>query len=500
MIKSNTRPRRSPSSPASLGARIRSALGPALSLMGDRFGQASFDAQTQHHLPLNDSLAQTDGFPHKSQGLNASMQAALGVRQNDITNEKGLKAYMPLASVQRSVSAPEMSRHMGSLLGPVCGVATTKTTKQILDRLLQAQTAISAGNPAEQIAARFDLTNAKKALLRRDTRQTGDIEDLASTPIERVFESLLAEELMKQMPAKLLLPMQQLAQWMGGAIGDLSEERAQRVIEGMLADLRKEHPRPWSSQQPLLARLCEKDEPWQQKWAAVTAYLHSDLAQGIDGLTSMLLLRSSFLGYKSAGLDTTLAPWLKDADRSYQANILPRKSGGFSLTAPAPAFNDKIVGITNLGQPSPLNTANLVAGVRATYRANINLGSEDARESIAFANPVAAGLSGTTNMFLHAASHYNETSPSATKIDGSALTTLLAALTCYDGGHSIHEVFAIGHLLSNLPQLGMDVFSGYVSGHARGIFVDLAAQYGAHQLTDVVFDRLDKHFRANPMP
>lgn len=221
------------------------------------------------------------------------------------------------------------------------------------------------------------------------------------------------------------------------------------------------------------------------------------MTQGIDGLSAMVLLRSSFIGYKSAGLDTTLAPWLKDADRNYQAHILPRKSGRPHDGLPTRA-SDQMAGITNLGQKSPLKTAHLISGVRATYRESINLASKDAQEAIAYGNPVAAGISGTTNMFLHAVSHHNAV-PGAIKIDGSALTTLLAALTCYNGGHSMHEVFTVGNQLATLPHVDMTEFTGYAPGHARGMFVELAAKYGATDLADVSFARLEQHFREYPL-
>lgn len=497
MFNFNTRPNRSASSPAGMGAKILAATGLSSSKSLSRLAGADVpEGHTNGHTGSGDLLSAQDNAAMHIRKQDEPLQAKPRLQQSGLSRQMP-SVYAAMLPAQRSSSAPASYSLPGCMLGPVCGVATSHTTRQLLTKLLQAQTAVSVGHPKDQIAAQFDAMQARQALLRRDLKQ-GQVEELADTPIERVFESVLAEELVNHMPKQMLQPMQQLSRWMAREIERLEDPRAERVMKGLLADLRKEHPRPWSAQQPLIGRLCDGTEPWATKRKALTDFLKGDLAQGSDALAAMVLLRSSFLGYKAAGLDTTLAPWLKDADRTYQSQILPKKSGAPHHGASQRPVGDQMAGITNLGQASPVKADHLVPGLRATYRERINLASKDARESIAWGNPVAAGTSGTTNMFLHAVSHHNAL-PGAPQVDGAALTTLLAALTCYDGGHSLHEVLSVGHLLSALPHVNMPAFAGYAPGHARGVFVDLATKYGATDLAEVAFTRLEEHYRDVPV-
>lgn len=208
MFKFNAR-NRSDSAPARMGARILSASGLSSSKSLSRLD--SENPQAGHHEGPSDTFS-----PPRTQADTSGRSLSdpvSAVKPNSfklVSSRRVPSVYAAMQPALRSVTAPAAYSHPGSFLGPVCGVATTKTTRQLLELLLQAQTVACVGKPAEQIGAEFDIQQARKALLRRDLKQD-PIEDLAHTPIERVFESIMAEELIEHMPFKLLQPMQQLS-------------------------------------------------------------------------------------------------------------------------------------------------------------------------------------------------------------------------------------------------------------------------------------------------
>jgi hypothetical protein len=355
--------------------------------------------------------------------------------------------------------------------------------------MLRAQQARSGG---QSVADLFEDEALLTALMRRDAPQEGAVQELASAPIERAFESILTDEVFGQMPRRMGDQMGQLGRAMAETLDHLSPERAERVIKHAILDLQKEHPRAWSKKAPLLTYLCQnQSETLQAKKQRLIVGLRRDVADGFDALTVMVLMRSCFLGLKGAGLDLIIAPWLRQADQVYGKSILEYK-GKSQANHLGEYPKDAVVGITGLGQNSPVHAEDLTPALRANNRGVPDLNKEEIAAAVMFGNPFVSGPSGTTNMFLHAVSYFNE--KGTTNIDGSALTTLLATLLCYDGGHSIHEVFSVAHLLSSLPKSQLSTFLGYTSGHARGLYVDLAEQAGSVNVSGKALKRLYAHF------
>lgn len=401
----------------------------------------------------------------------------------------------------RSASAPALTGYVGPRLGAINHATASATTKQLLAKLLHAQTLIAAGQStyAAQIDAAFDVGAARRALLYRELPQNGSIDALHATPIERVLESILAEELIAHMPPQMLLPMQHLAQGMATTLADMDSAASDKLMHSIVQDLVKEFPRPWSTKQPIMALLCSGTESVEHKKEQLLNFLRKPIEHGMDGLTAMVLLRSVYVGSKPTASAKAIVPWMDKADANYGKNILMRKPYKQRLGPPMPRSSDAVVGITNLGQASPTQVRDLVPGLRATHREEMDLASADVQEAIAYANPVASGWSGTTNMFLHAVSHHNGLAGAA-HIEAEPLVALLAALTCFDGGHSVHEVLVVANMLHALPNLNLDTLATYTSGHARGIFVEMASRAGAQNLAATAFDRLEQHFQNHALP
>jgi hypothetical protein len=124
-----------------------------------------------------------------------------------------------------------------------------------------------------------------------------------------------------------------------------------------------------------------------------------------------------------------------------------------------------------------------------------DLNNSHVREALSYGNPYGVGISGSTNVFLFAADHFNKAG--ATRIDGLTLTTAMAALLCYDGGHSLHEAYAAAKLYPSADSLQLGRLAAYQPGDARQTFVTLVngEQSG---LVARAFERLAHFLLAQP--
>lgn len=489
-IHGSGRPRAS-SAPNSIAGGVLRASAHPLGL-GRVPAPAGSDASARRHANGEGADAQASDRRH---GSVSARQADLGRRAlghlavpgaNDGVGH-GPAVYAAKPGLTRSTSAPAMGMHLAPLLGPMFGAQTTKTSRQIFLQLLAAEQTASTATGKEQLAAQFDVGTARNALLRRDLPQAAPLDELVEAPLERALESILTDEALEQLPAKLSAPFAALGDALAGTMENLSPERLARVMRGLRGDLRVEYPRAWSERTPDVGALVEGRATDAENLRLVTDVLRAPMSDRHACLAAMSVMRACFLGMKSAGLDSTLAPWLRHADAAYQGYILDHK-GNRTAYGPGENPKDAVAGITLYGAPSPLAARALVPGARAVGRHAPNLDNAAVREAVAWANPYASGLSGTTNLFVHAAAHFNQTGAAA--IDGAALTTLLSALLCYDGGHSIHEVYAVAAYLRGLAGIDLDAFRGYAPGHARGTFVALASERGVTSLEERSFARL----------
>ncbi len=86
-----------------------------------------------------------------------------------------------------------------------------------------------------------------------------------------------------------------------------------------------------------------------------------------------------------------------------------------------------------------------------------------------YGNPYGSGISGSTNIFLFAAAHFNALG--ATHIDLMAITTALGVDLCFNGGHSFSEVYGAARMFPGASSTSLDALKTYHPGHARSLFI-----------------------------
>lgn len=324
----------------------------------------------------------------------------------------------------------------------------------------------------ESIALTGELSPELVALLlHRRSPKTESARDLVASPVERAFDSILADEVLQRMPAHLCRPFVALGQQAALTLAQAEPARREKWMRALCAELLLEYPHPWSPKTPIVDILCATSASSEQKYASLDAFWRQPLTDGFQATASMTILRAMYMAAEHLGISAQVLPFVSKASSFYVHHLLTQTGRARAVTSAEPQ-RQAGAGITEFGAPSPIDASWMPLSIRASHKHKPNLDNSHVRQALQYGNAYGVGISGSTNLFLFAAAHYQQ--QGVPGLDALALTTSIAAMLCYSGGHSLHECFAAAQQLVRPMDTQLGSLRTYHPGHARQTFVALA--------------------------
>lgn len=320
----------------------------------------------------------------------------------------------------------------------------------------------------------FDADTAKM-LFFRNAPKAEAFADLFAAPVERALESILADETIAHMPARLRQPFETLARAAADTFAAQPETRRTAWLTKTIEVLRTEYPRPWSSKTPITGLLCTGTQDDADKQSALQDYLRGELRDGFAAMASMTIVRSMYMATESLGISLSTLPFATRAARFYVNELLSQTGRIPLIPANVPARHQS-AGLTLANLPSPIDAGWMQPGIVACHRYRPDEDNPYVTEALAWGNPYGVGISGSTNIFLFAAAELAQRQ--GVVVDAVGLTAGMAAMLCYDGGHSLHEAFDAALAFPEGEKLNLGLLSPYHPGYARELFVDLVDPEG----------------------
>lgn len=279
----------------------------------------------------------------------------------------------------------------------------------------------------------------------------------------RVFDSQWMANLVDHPPVGVLSAVKDVgaAYTTRLAEGSVVAERASLALRQMLLD----HQRPWMNAVPALRPLLlAGDGPSSRR--ALVDYLRSPVVDGHDAVARTYLMVWAGNAYrdaaKAAGEEHLIPAATLASDANYSRVITKQALRDRSTTL----LMARGVGIHLPHQPAPVDPLPLTPAWRsaAVYRVGKTVagkpgevGATEFSRSLDIqherALPVGSGVSGSTNLLMHAFAGLRD----AGLHNASARDFLLAAgmMLNYDGGHSLHEALWVGNQLDRTLNLGL---------------------------------------------
>lgn len=280
----------------------------------------------------------------------------------------------------------------------------------------------------------------------------------------RALESSLINHLVHNPPEGVKNSMMALSMHLGRELAGMPPAWQHWVAQSAQHWI-KEEPRGWQGQSPALHAFVNAAPT--DALAALRALLHAPKDTGADCLAiPFLTVKLSVLMAKGGA-----ATWMEDANRNYGTVVGPAAARETN-TIPNPNRIAPKAGITAHHQPitvaTPPHEAAMHPGDR--NRPKLELPSPELLKALEHGAPFVSGVSGSTNIVMHAVANMRQTSQVDAK---DALLGTMMFLT-HDGGHSMHEAMWVGNQLNQHLALDLGLPGGdrsqYVADY-RG-FID----------------------------
>lgn len=318
----------------------------------------------------------------------------------------------------------------------------------------------------------------------------------------RALESVLINELVRHPPDNVKTSMEALSVHLDRSLSRLhpaDQERAAVDVQNMMRHER----RGWQAQSPELEAFFQA--PPGHELRALKNLLRAPKETGADCIAVPYLTVKMSLCMRGG------APWMHEANINYRDVVGPA-SARETESAPNPNRIAAKSGITSHHQPDTVRTHRSEAAMHPgdRNRPRLDATSPELRRALQHGAPFVSGVSGSTNIVMHAVGDMLD---AGGKIDAKdALLGTMMFLT-HDGGHSMHEAMWVGNQLDQKLQLGMGMPGGdpsrYVADY-QGFIESFPAEKGrdtmraaadtAWRVTLDQFGRTSHFSEDNPKP
>ncbi|GGZ01798.1 hypothetical protein ACFFTM_08685 [Pseudoduganella plicata] len=318
----------------------------------------------------------------------------------------------------------------------------------------------------------------------------------------RALESVMINELVHNTPDSVKDSMEALSGHLDHALSRLAPGDQQRTAVAV-QDMMRHERRGWQANAPELEAFFQA--PPGHELRALKNLLRAPKETGFD------CIAVPYLTVKMSLCMGDGAPWMRRANVNYRDVVGPASARETEMQ-PNPNRATAKAGITSHHQPDTVRTHPAEAAMHPgdRNRPKLHDTSPELRSALQHGEPFVSGVSGSTNIVMHAVGHMLAKGGDIDAKD--ALLGTMMFLT-HDGGHSMHEAMWVGNQLDGKLGLGMGMPGGdpakYVSdydsfiesfGPENGRDTLRAAADKAWQVTLNQFGRTS-HFSAdNPAP
>lgn len=265
----------------------------------------------------------------------------------------------------------------------------------------------------------------------------------------RALESVLINELVRNPPDSVKRSMAALSGHLDGELSRLPRPE-QRQVAQAVQDMMRHERRGWQAQAPELEAFFQA-RPGEEL-RALKDLLRAPKETGADCIAVPYLTVKMSLCLGAA------APWMKEANNNYRHVVGPASARETEM-APNPNRIVRKAGITAHHQPDTvrprMDEPAMHPGDR--NRPKLDDASPELHRALRQGAPFVSGVSGSTNIVMHAVSDMLDQHG---KIDAKdALLGTMMFLT-HDGGHSMHEAMWVGNQLDQRLDLRMGMPGG----------------------------------------
>lgn len=274
----------------------------------------------------------------------------------------------------------------------------------------------------------------------------------------RALESVMINELVHKTPDSVKDSMEALSGHLDHALSRLAPHDQQRVAVAVQNMMRHER-RGWQANAPELEAFFQA--PPGHELRALKNLLRAPKETGFD------CIAVPYLTVKMSLCLGDGAPWMRQANVNYRDVVGPASARETEMQ-PNPNRVSAKAGITSHHHPDTVRTHPAEAAMHPgdRNRPRLHDTSAELRSALRHGEAFVSGVSGSTNIVMHAVGHMQAKGGDIDAKD--ALLGTMMFLT-YDGGHSMHEAMWVGNQLDGKLGLGMDMPGGdaanYVSDY-----------------------------------
>lgn len=271
----------------------------------------------------------------------------------------------------------------------------------------------------------------------------------------RVFDSALAAYLLHCLPDGALRATYDMCLYLADCLDATGNADAKEACKEVCIDLRNDR-RFWTPTKSEFERLLDTMND-KKRLCRIKRILRAAPRDGSDILLRQCIAVKLMVALRDVG--SKRVPWMARADYSYCAVVKPQRKrlGNIAVILGAAQPTG---GITLSYQPPILQQSWMIRSIRALERYKPDLTNPSSSISVALEAgiPYASGISGSTNVMLHLASHMKKKCGWQIDMQHALLSILLFVV--YDGGHSIHEVMWIANYLNTVLELELNFEAG----------------------------------------
>jgi hypothetical protein len=265
----------------------------------------------------------------------------------------------------------------------------------------------------------------------------------------RALESVMINELVRNPPANVRHSMAALSGHLDDTLSSLPRPAQHQVAEAV-QDMMRHERRGWQAQSPELEAFFNAAPGHELR--ALKDLIRSPKETGADCIA---------VPYLTVKLSLCMgggAPWMQQANVNYRDVVGPAAARE-TESAPNPNRIAAKAGITSHHQPNTVRTHHSEAAMHPGDRNRpiLHRTSPEVRTALQHGAPFVSGVSGSTNIVMHAVANMLDAHKGIDAKD--ALLGTMMFLT-HDGGHSMHEAMWVGNQLDHKLQLGMGMPGG----------------------------------------
>jgi len=293
-----------------------------------------------------------------------------------------------------------------------------------------------------------ELLRAKFEELAVEIKKPATTPQLADNLYGRTFESLLAEDLVRDPPEGILNAAQELGKGVLDTLASLNPEQKASIIEGIAKQVRGDW-RIWYGQSPTIKEFARN--PSMETLKACLEHA----SNGIEAIKIPMIATHMFRSMKTRFPDA-MPSWLRKADAFYNASVYPQKPQDKSILSDGARGGIEARRPGNLLHYQPSATTFEMQGTGGKNHSHARVVAPDAAEPGAPASfmkdaltrgqTVVTGPSGQTSLLTFFGQHLADVNPRF-PVGDHHLNTL--AMLVFDGGHSTEEVL---HTLSTIEK------------------------------------------------